>query len=353
MRYNTFFLALFLLFSSHSSFSATIAGTNTKLVNAGNIDFFLTGTQTGTSTDPDMPHVIFIDISPKNIIFTAGNSIRIMADAIYDTGKVVAIKDGFSCNKGDIKSDGLFTSSQAGKAVISIGYSGAYASIEVTVLPATPQRIQINPPASLEYGKKYPMEGLFSYQVSDRYDNEIEIDKALIKTTIKKNAAGNLLSRLIAAGGSGVQSPYVAMLRPVLISGYVSEAGEMLFFERGTYTIIAKYEGLMDTKEFAVEFSEPYKNIEAWKDYHMGELNLDNRVVVIDYDINGGIKKVICLQGDIYDRFYDNGLMCKFYAICYGHYEILATRQEMLEMSSKKVINKAFMGLIAPQGGGK
>jgi len=137
----------------------------------------------------------------------------------------------------------------------------------------------------------------------------------------------------------------------VLIGGYVSEAGQILFFERGSYTVAAKYGDITDTKEFIVKLDEPYADIEAWEDYHMGQLDLDNRWVSIQFDINGGINKVIPLRGDVYDRFYDNGLMCKFYAICYGHYEILQMRQEMLEMNSKKAINKAFMSLIAPQGG--
>ena len=309
------------------------------------------GTSTGTSTvgtQTDIPKIISCNIIPYNIVMNAGDSITVFAESVDETGTVTEYQDGFNSNIGNV-SHNLFTSSKAGKGVISIICGGVIASTEVTVLPAEPQHITITALKTLEYGKKYQSENLFQYQVFDKFDNDIPIASSSIKSIIKKNTIGNLLGRLISSGES-FNSPYVAILRPVLVGGYIVENGQVLFFERGTYTITVQYGNIIGTKEFTVEFAEPYKNIEAWKDYNMGELSLDNRFITITYGIGDEpILKIVPLTGDIYDNFYSNGLMCKLYAICYGHYEILRIRQDMIEANSKKAINKAFLMLIAPK----
>ncbi|MFA4871410.1 MAG: hypothetical protein WC623_24640, partial [Pedobacter sp.] len=220
----------------------------------------------------------------------------------------------------------------------------------VTVLPAAPHHIVVDAPDTFIYGDKYLSDGLASYQILDQYNNEIIPDQSLVKTTIKKNTMGNMLGRLVNAGGSGLSAQYTAMLRPVLIGGYISEAGQVLFFERGTYTITVKYGDIMGTKEFTVIFREPYQNVVAWADYHMGNVSIDNKTVEIQYDILGQGFCVIPLQGDVYTMFDAPGLMCKFFAICKGHYRILEYRQELIEKDKLKTIHKIFIGLIQPQG---
>ena len=324
MKIKAFFLAILMLSLSHFVYAA-VSGTSTI----------------GTQTTND---IVSISIVPTDDVINAGESIQFVAIAIDNEG--IKKNVTYSVSDGSITSDGILTVTKAGKTFITARQGDVSAVATITVLPATPHHINIASSPTFVYGDKYTADGLFTYQVFDKYDNEIVVDQTLVKATIKKNTMGNLLGRLINSDGSNINSPYIAIIRPVLISGYISEAGQILFFERGTYTITVKYGDIVGTKEFAVIFREPYTDIKAWQDYHMGKLNLDTRIITIQYDINGGILKVIPLQGKVYDDFYNQGLMCKFYAICEGHYHILGIRQELIEQNSKKIINKAFMMLI-------
>lgn len=337
MKNNTFFLAFLFLLLCGTVQSATVTTTGTSTI--------------GTQTITPLPKTTAITISPTDTVMSAGESIQFVVSAIDENGNQSKFYYSTSGSGRSITPEGIFTAKTAGRAVISAIGNGMSATAEVTVVPATPAKIIIDVPAMV-YGQIYQMEGLIPYQVLDSYDNEIVVDQEKAKSTIKKNTYGNLLGRLISSGGSA-NSPYVQALKPVLVNGYVFEKGEIMFFERGTYTVIVEYGDVIGTKEFAVNFKAEYADIEAWADYHMGQVNLDNRFVTIRYDIGEGIDTVIPLRGDIYDRFYDNGLMCKFFAICYGHYEILSIRQELLESYSKKAINKVFLGLIQPKVGGK
>lgn len=334
MQYFAFLTTFFLLLCStvHSETVTTTAGMST--VGTSTI-----GTQTSTPKTTD------ISISPTDIVVSAGESIQFTVLAIDEKGNPSTFY--YSTSGGSISSEGVFTATKAGTVIISVIGNGMLATAKVIVVPAVPAKLAVQVP-DIVYGQIYQLAGLIPYQVLDAYDNEIVVDQESAKSTIKKNTSGNLLGRLISSGGSA-NSPYVQTLKPVLVNGYVFEQGNIIFFERGTYTVTVKYGDVIGTKEFAVNFKDEYRDVEAWVDYHMGIVDLDNRFVTIKYDIGEGIEKVIPLRGDTYDKFYDAGLICKFFAICYGHYEILSIRQALLESYSKKVINKAFMGLIQPK----
>lgn len=349
MKYPTIFTFLLSLFLSFSGATIGNAGTNTEtmLVDSHNMSFFI-GIEGTRSTIPEMPYIVGIEITPTDVVISAGDSIQFQAESVYNTGKRVPIPDGFVCDSGTITINGLFTSSLAGEAVISIN-NNTSPHVIVTVLPATPHRLTIIMPDSFDYGNIYPIEGLIAYKLFDVYNNEISLNRSIATYKITKNQPGILIQQM----SGNAPSPMMMALAPIIKAGYIAEDGKLLFFERGSYTVTAKLNNITATKVIDVGFESPYQNVIAWKDYRITGIDFDKGLVTVDYQM-GEIKTAILPISNAWkESFYGNSLLDKFKIICWGHYAILSKRAEIVIEDNNDKMNKLLQQMLLPMGANK
>lgn len=350
MGYQIIFLLLALFFGGNV-YATMTTGINTKLIDASNIDFFLSGTTTGTISTigtisvPSIPYVTRVDVTPKNISIAAGDEIRVYAEAIYNNGNIVDITNKLQTTIGTI-TNGILHSSLAGSGKISIYCDGITSFSEITVLPASLSKVTILMPDSFDYGSTYPVAGLVKYDVFDKYDNPItDFDQSKITYKITKNQPGILMAQLPAV------LPASLMMRAfisIITCGYVVEKGQILFFERGLYTVTASTKGCEPTSKIInVGFSEPFTSVEAWKDYSIKEIDLTKKKITVGFTIGTElIEETYDIPTQWTDKFYGASMLDKMQVICYGHYLLLNGRAETIKGLKRKQLNQLLKMMI-------
>jgi len=295
----------------------------------------------GTETIPIIPYIIGITITPSFATITAGDSMSLFVDAIYSTGEIFELSNlSFSCDNGTI-TNGIFSSHTAGRATIAVSYAGVTGQAFITVLPAVFSKIEIDMSDTFDYGQIYPISGLIEYKTYDKYDNSTK-PKGVIDYTIKKNENGILLKQLSTSSPSGT----IRMLALIIKSGYVIEDGNILFFERGNYTVTAKSDDVTTTKQINVEFSSPFTSIEAWKDYKIDRIDLEKMELTVSYLFDVPVSKTINIPTQWANDFYGDSRLKQMRILCYGHYLILQNRAEAMKELKRKQMNMLLNAII-------
>ena len=293
------------------------------------------GTQTITEPVEMKPYIVRVDISPTDAVINAGDSMSFFATAYYNTGKTIEVISGFVCDLGTF-SGSSYSSFVAGRANITLDCNGVTGQASVSVLPAPPHKLTIDMADTFDYGSAYPTAKLLDYSLYDKYDNPIDMNKKKATHHIQKNTLGILGQQL----GSGVATnPILKALAPIIKTGYIADGDNILFFERGSYTVTAKYGDIVGTKIITIDFSQPYQGVTAWADYRISKIDFDRSIIDVAYSVMPANIERIQVPEHLMDKFYEGSFIDKFQVICWGHYLILQRRAEVIKEANRQQMN--------------
>lgn len=298
----------------------------------------ITASSTGgiaTVTIPSKPYIIRVDISPPDAVINAGDSMSFFATLYYNTGKTADIASGFVCDLGTFTSN-IFSSSRVGRASITLDCNGVTGQALISVLPAPPHRLKIDMVDTFDYGYIYPLVGLVNYSLYDKYDNLIELDKSKVSHQIQKNSRGILGMQL---GAGAATNPILKAIAPIIKTGYVADGNNIMFFERGSYTVTANYGNVVATKVVDVDFAAPFSDVEAWKDYRINRIDFEKATIEIVYAVMPDKVETIQIPDHFLNKFYEGSFMDKFQVICTGHYLVLQRRAEVIKEANRLQMN--------------
>ncbi len=313
----------------------TIANAFEKKTGTAMVVVLATQTATGSETILAPSYVAHVEISPSDAVINAGDSISFFATAYYNTGETRDMSDGFVCDLGIFTSNN-FSSQVAGRASITIDCNGVTGQAFVSVLPAPPHKLTIKMADTFDYGYLYPLASLVDYSLYDKYGNPTEFDKSKCLYQIQKNSKGILGQQL---GGGVTTNPILKALAPIIKAGYIADKDNILFFERGNYTVTANYNGIVGIKNIDVDFASPYQNVEAWKDYRIVKIDFEKSVIEAGYSVMPNDTEEIRVPQHFLEKFYEGSFIDKFQTICLGHYLILQKRTEIIKEANRQQMN--------------
>lgn len=289
-------------------------------------------TSSSTLISPYITEVIFddtisvkagetIQLKPLNIIWSDGinRDVSILWSGQY------------------VNPEGYFSATQTGIYSVTINIAGIKKVLQIQVKPAEISQLQLFMQENPIYGRIYNKNKLFIYKGYDKYGNSISINPTDVKNIITFNGTGTIALWVGTTKNETIDK--------IIYAGNIqSKDDEILFFEKGTFTIKSQLGSLTSISKVFVNFDERYKNITPWQDYHLANIDFDKHLVEVEFEVDSiKIPYSFSLFSEWINRFNQPNFINKLQVICWIHYKILEIREQVIQKQISVMFNELIL----------